>query len=65
MLPSKRNLKKRNLIAVKVFCSKTDYTNKYCTPKESFASYKCKNGYKFENNQSNFEKKLCFGYLLK
>ena len=52
MVPSKENLKKRNLILSKVECvDRENLERNQCLPKESFVKYKCRRGYKFENNK--------------
>jgi len=59
MLPDAERLKRRNLILQKLECiKKANQEKEQCFPKESLAKYKCKNGFKFENNKVEYHS-LC------
>ena len=55
MIPNEERLKQRNLIIQKIECiKKNNIESGQCFPKESLVKYKCKDGYKFENNKSKY-----------
>ena len=59
MIPNEERIKRRNLILQKIECvEKANQEKGQCYPKESLVKYKCKNGFKFENNKAEYHS-LC------
>jgi hypothetical protein len=55
-IPNKLKLRKANLVLTRVECERNSKLKKnHCLPKESFLSYRCRNGYIFETRKSKIK----------
>lgn len=48
---NKQRLKRRNLLLVDIKCSNVTESSEHCRSGDSYLIYKCKDGFKFNNNQ--------------
>jgi hypothetical protein len=51
-IPKKQELLKNNVVLVKIRCSDISSKSKFCTSKESYVKYICKNGFIFRTLES-------------
>lgn len=57
-IDNKQILAENNLILTDITCKNVTSNSEHCLSYDSFVKYKCKPGYKFQNNQGYLVKKL-------
>jgi hypothetical protein len=51
---NKERLTRRNLLLIDIKCTNVTVSSEDCNSRDSYLVYKCKKGYRFENNQGRY-----------